>query len=210
MAGGDAEAQTGAVTAFPRLALFARYPVAGEAKTRLIPAVGCKRAAEIHRVLTERTIALLQEQRDCTVELFYTGAPESAFRNWLGEGFFLREQVEGGLTERLLAALDPVPVIFFGADTPDLAPSHVAAAVAALTTHDVVIGPADDGGYYLIGFRQPYRFLLTDMPWSTARVWPETLRRLDAHGVVPAMLEPLGDCDRPEDLVRWPWLIPST
>lgn len=191
-----------------RLALFARYPVAGEAKTRLIPAIGCRRAADVHRVLTERTLGVLATQRDCPIELYHTGAPAAAFRAWIGEGPVLREQVDGDLTARLLAALDPTPVIFFGADTPDLAPSHVAAAVAALATHEVVIGPADDGGYYLIGFSRPHAFLLTDMPWSTPEVLPETLRRLQTRSIVPAQLDPLGDCDRPEDLVRWPWLVP--
>ena len=191
----------------PRLVLFARYPAAGVAKTRLIPALGPEGAAALHRQLTERTLSLLLSS-GYPVELHYTGAAEAAFRDWLGEGFALVEQAVGGLTERLMAALDPAPVIFFGADTPDLAADHVAAAVAALETHEAVLGPAGDGGYYLIGMKSALPELLTDMPWSTERVMPETLARLAKLATAPALLDRLHDCDRPEDLARWPWLDP--
>jgi uncharacterized protein len=141
------------------------------------------------------------------VELHYTGAEEADFRAWLGEGFALVKQAEGDLTDRLIKALYPAPVIFFGADTPDLSNHHITQAIAALQTHAVVIGPADDGGYYLIGMKQPMPELLIDMPWSTDQVMPETLRRLAAKAIEPVLLDTLHDCDRPEDLARWPWLI---
>ncbi|MEP1422272.1 MAG: TIGR04282 family arsenosugar biosynthesis glycosyltransferase, partial [Erythrobacter sp.] len=133
-----------------------------------------------------------------------TGGQLAAFEAWLGPQVNFEEQVEGGLTERLLAFLGRAPVIFFGADTPDLSAAHVHMAMEGLTTHEVVIGPATDGGYYLIGMRAPYPELLTDMPWSTDQVLPETLKRLDALGIVPLLLERLSDCDRPEDLTLWP------
>lgn len=189
----------------PRLVLFARYPTAGAAKTRLIPALGAEGAAAIHRRLTERTVEILLASR-APIELHYTGANASAFREWLGGGFALVEQALGDLTARLLAALAPSPVIFFGADTPDLSAKHVEAAIVALKHKDVVIGPAEDGGYYLIGMKRAYTELLTDMPWSTNQVMPETLRRLAAMEIEPALLETLHDCDRPEDLARWPQL----
>lgn len=189
----------------PRLVLFARYPTAGAAKTRLIPALGPEGASRVHRQLTEKTLSVLQAS-GLPVELHYTGAELVDFRAWLGEGFTLVKQAEGDLTDRLMAALHPAPVIFFGADTPDLAAHHIAQAVAALETHPVLLGPADDGGYYLIGMKQPMPELLDLMPWSTDQVMPETLRRLAVKGIEPALLETLHDCDRPEDLARWPWL----
>jgi len=188
-----------------RLVLFARYPTAGACKTRLIPALGAAGAAELHRLLTTRTVAVLKAS-GAAVEVAYTGASAAEFATWLGPDVGLIEQVEGDLTARLLACLDPAPVIFFGADTPDLAPQHVEAAIAALDNHEVVIGPAEDGGYYLIGMRQPMPELLIDMPWSTEQVLPETLARLDQRGIAPVLLETLADCDRPEDLARWPEL----
>jgi uncharacterized protein len=189
----------------PRLVLFARYPTPGAAKTRLIPALGDKGAAKVHRQLTERTLNMLLSS-GYPVELYYTGAAEADFRAWLGNDFTLTQQAEGDLTDRLMAALNPAPVIFFGSDTPDLALLHIMAAVEALAQQDVVIGPAEDGGYYLIGMRQALPGLLTDMPWSTDQVMPETLRRLSVMGVEPVLLETLHDCDRPEDLPLWPWL----
>lgn len=188
-----------------RLVLFARYPSAGSCKTRLIPALGPAGAADLHRRLTERTVALLR-MSGAPVTVAFTGASEAAFAAWLGPDVLFVEQADGDLTARLLACLDPVPVIFFGADTPELAIRHVAAAIEALRNHDVVIGPAEDGGYYLIGMRMALPELLIDMPWSTERVLPETLKRLDNMGIVPILLDVLADCDRPEDLDRWPEL----
>jgi hypothetical protein len=189
--------------AMTTLVLFAKYPLPGFAKTRLIPAVGPEGAARVHRHLTQRTVQTLVASGH-EVEVRYTGASKHAFREWLGPGSGLVEQVEGGLTERLVDASRNSPHIFFGADTPDLTVPIVQAAVAALDTHDVVIGPAEDGGYYLIGTRVARPELLTDMPWSTAEVFPETMRRCDTSGLSVALLPALADCDRPDDLARWP------
>jgi rSAM/selenodomain-associated transferase 1 len=193
------------MTGDPRLVLFARYPVAGVCKTRLIPALGAQGAAALHRHLTERTIGVMRAS-GCKVTVAFTGACRDHFEAWLGSDVALIEQVEGGLTNKLLACLDPAPVIFFGADTPDLTSAHVEQAIAALQNHKVVIGPAEDGGYYLIGMREALPELLTDMPWSTDQVLPETCTRLGRLGITPVLLETLSDCDRPEDLLRWPEL----
>lgn len=193
------------MTADPRLVLFARYPVAGACKTRLIPALGAPGAAALHRHLTERTVRVLRAS-GCAVTVAFTGAGRAEFEHWLGSEITLVEQAQGDLTAKLLACLEPAPVIFFGADTPDLAPGHVEHAIAALQQRKVVIGPAEDGGYYLIGMRVALPELLTDMPWSTDQVLPETCARLDRLGIAPLLLETLSDCDRPEDLARWPGL----
>ena len=190
----------------PRAVLFTRYPMPGAAKTRLIPAIGAARAAEVHQQLTQRTVERLRAA-GVAIEIHFTGAPEADFVTWLGRDLSFVAQPEGDLTARLLAALDPAPVIFFGADTPDLEVHHIEAAVTALQSNEVVIGPAEDGGYYLIGVAKPHAFLFTDMPWSSDAVFPETCARLAARNIAPVILETLSDCDRPEDLPRWPWLI---
>lgn len=192
----------------PRLVLFARFPAAGACKTRLIPALGAQGAAALHRRLTERTVNTLRIAGQI-VTVAFTGADESEFAAWLGPHVHLVEQAPGDLSARLLACLEPAPVIFFGADTPDLLPRHVDAAITALLSHEVVIGPAEDGGYYLIGMRTALRELLVDMPWSTEQVLSETLARLARMAIVPCLLETLADCDRPEDLARWPDLVSS-
>ena len=188
-----------------RLVLFTRYPTPGSAKTRLIPALGTAGAAAVHKQLTERTLETLTQVNQ-PVEIHYTGDEAEAFARWLGPDQIYVPQVEGDLTDRLLKAIDPAPVIFLGSDTPDLSVRHVTAAIEALQNSDVVIGPADDGGYYLIGMARPYPFLLHDMRWSTEHVMPDTLDRLGQHSIGFEVLETLHDCDRPEDLKRWPWL----
>jgi uncharacterized protein len=194
-------------SAHPRIALFCRFPDPGRTKTRLIPAIGADGAARVHERLARRTCEVLKAGNPgYPVEVQFTGATAKAFRDWLGEGAEYAEQVAGGLTERLLAACEPTPVIFFGADTPDLTVAHVHAAVAALKNHEVVVGPAQDGGYYLIGISRPMPFLFTEMPWSTEQVLPQTLARLARHHIEPVLLDTLADCDRPEDLPRWSWL----
>lgn len=190
----------------PRLVLFTRYPVAGECKTRLIPAVGADGAAAIHRHLTEHVFGLLTKM-DCPVTLAYTGATETAFVRWLGTDATFTAQAQGDLTQRLMAFADSAPVIFFGSDTPSLSAEHVSAAIAGLHTHELVIGPALDGGYYLIGMREPLPQLLENIPWSTDQVLPETLRRAQQMGIDPLLLEPLSDCDVPADLPQWPALV---
>ena len=194
--------------ALPRLVLFARYPIAGQCKTRLIPAVGPNGAARIHKHLTERTVSLLR-QSGCPVTIAITGAGEAAFQEWLGDGLTYQQQVEGDLTVKLLPFAKQAPVILFGADTPDLNARLIDQAIDGLKHHRVVIGPAEDGGYYLIAMRDPMPELLVDMPWSTSEVLPETLRRLEQAGIEPLLLETLSDCDLPEDLVRWPELTRS-
>ena len=188
------------------LVLFARFPVAGECKTRLIPALGPEGAAALHRRLARQTAHLLRDASQPAI-VAYTGGDAQDFEEWLGSGLEFVRQVDGDLTDRLCAFLDRGPVIFFGADTPDLTAHHIEAAIQGLAHSDVVIGPAEDGGYYLIGMRHPLPELLIDMPWSTDAVFPETLRRLDTLGIEPVLLETLSDCDRPEDLARWPELL---
>ncbi len=190
-----------------RLALFTRYPTPGTAKTRLIPALGGEGAAALHARLTERTTAILRAAGHAT-EIHYSGGAPESWPRWLGSDLTYIAQAKGDLTDRLLAAIDPAPVIFFGSDTPDLAGHHVVAAISALDRADVVIGPAEDGGYYLIGIAQPYRYLFEDMRWSSEHVTPDSLARARQHNLRVALLESLADCDRPEDLARWPWLTP--
>lgn len=191
------------VTALPRLVLFTRYPDPGRAKTRLIPAIGAAAAASLHRRLTERAVATLRATGR-SIELRTTGADPNRFSTWLGDGLSPTDQGEGDLGERLHRAAALPPVILLGADVPDLQVWHLEAAALALETKPAVIGPAEDGGYYLLGLARPMPFLFDAMPWGTERVLAETMARLDRHGVPYVTLETLADLDRPEDLARWP------
>jgi glycosyltransferase A (GT-A) superfamily protein (DUF2064 family) len=93
-----------------------------------------------------------------------------------------------------------------GSDIPTLAVSHIEQAAALLRRGTVALGPAEDGGYYLIGLAAPAPLLFADMPWSTSAVLAETIRRLSANGILYGLLPILPDLDRPEDLERFPFL----
>lgn len=189
-----------------RLVIFTRYPTPGAAKTRLIPALGPDGAATLHRRLTERTVAVA---RAATIpfELWTTGADPAAFRAWLGD-VTVREQPTGGLGERLFAAAAPYPVIFIGTDAPDLVPAHLRAAADAVGTGRAVIGAAEDGGYWLLGLPEAVPRIFDGIAWSTETVFADTLERLRSAGHVPLRLPTLSDLDTPEDLARWPDLVP--
>ena len=194
----------GIMTVRPRLVLFARYPTPGRAKTRLIPALGPEGAAALHRRLTERTLATLRAT-GLPVELRTTGASAAAFRRWLGEVDCV-PQGGGHLGARMRRAAAAAPAILVGADVPDLGPEHLLAAAEALARTPVTIGPAEDGGYYLIGVAKPLPWLFAPMAWGTDSVRTTTLDRLARRGVGATLLEPLSDLDTPDDLKRWPGL----
>jgi uncharacterized protein len=189
----------------PCVVMFARFPEPGRAKTRLIPAIGPERAAALHRTLAERTLAMVR-QSGLPYVLRTTGAPPEAFTAWL-EDEAVMDQGEGGLGERLARAGPPYPTLFIGADAPDLTPALLLEAAAALGGNDAVIGPAEDGGYWLLGLARAVPGVFDGIDWSTERVFVQTCERLRKAGVEPAILPMLADCDRPEDLARWPDLL---
>ena len=189
----------------PRVVLFTRFPTPGEAKTRLIPAIGAEKAAALHRRLTERTLAVVRGS-GLPFEVRTTGAPPTAFADWLGDALCV-DQGTGDLGERLARAGPPYPTLFIGADAPDLTPGHLRHAADALGHAEAVIGPAEDGGYWLLGLARPVEGVFTSIDWSTDRVFAQTRDRLRQAGIEPALLPELADCDRPEDLARWPDLL---
>ncbi|NJC05867.1 hypothetical protein GGQ97_001660 [Sphingomonas kaistensis] len=186
-----------------RLVIFTRFPEPGQAKTRLIPALGPEGAAAVHRRLTERTLQAAR-QSGLRIEVHVTGARAAAFAEWLGDDLRLVAQTDGDLGARLQAAAAPTPVLFVGSDLPDLTAAHLVEAARQLDAGRTVIGPAEDGGYWALGLTGPADYLFSDMPWSTERVFALTVERLGRHGIEPVLLPTLADCDTPEDLSRWP------
>ncbi len=186
----------------PRVVLFTRYPTPGATKTRLIGALGADGAAALHRRLTERTLAVVRASR-LPFEIRSTGAPPAAFARWLGDVPVV-DQGNGDLGARLTAAGPLYPTIFIGADAPDLTAAHLLDAAAALTGVQAVIGPAQDGGYWLLGLARAADPLFQAMPWGTNQVFAETMARMGLLGIRPTLLPTLADLDRPEDLARWP------
>lgn len=196
-----------------RIILFTRYPEPGQVKTRLIPALGADDAALLHRRLTEHTLREAHRQRAAAIEVAWTGGDEPAMRAWLGLEVRLREQVTGDLGARMSAALraafdDGVrTALVAGCDCPDLGPETYEAALEALADHDLVLGPAADGGYYLMGMRAAAApalpALFTHMEWSTSQVLAHTIARARTAGLRIAQLATLEDVDLPDDLGVW-------
>ncbi len=188
------------------VAVLAKAPVAGFAKTRMIPALGADGAALLQQRLIERAAATAAAAGIGPVTVWAT--PDEAhpiFQALRARGFALERQGDGDLGRRMLAALAaaPGPCLVIGTDCPALACDHLRTAADILCGGaDVVIVPAEDGGYAVIGMRKPEPALFADMRWSTPGVMQETRRRLRRLGL--AWQEPvtLWDLDRPEDLAR--------
>jgi uncharacterized protein len=130
----------------------------------------------------------------------------AAVRRWLGDGPLYLPQRDGDLGDRMRRAFDDAfadgarRVVIIGSDLPDMNAALLRRAFDLLHSHPVVLGPSTDGGYYLLGMRQPRPELFDDMPWSTERVLDCTLHRLRGSGVTPALLQPLRDVDHASDL----------
>ncbi|WP_284124469.1 TIGR04282 family arsenosugar biosynthesis glycosyltransferase [Parerythrobacter aestuarii] len=188
-----------------RISIFCRWPEPGKAKTRLIPGFGAEGAAAIYTKLLAHTVEVVRAT-GIPFELRVTGASVEAFKAGLGEELNVVEQGDGDLTDKLSRVAPPAIVI--GSDCPGLTPQHLWAAHDTLATEEMVIGPASDGGYYLLGYNHDARYAFEDMPWSTDKVFEETLKRFVARGVRPAVMPELSDIDTAADLEDWPDFLP--
>jgi rSAM/selenodomain-associated transferase 1 len=189
-----------------RLAIFAKAPVPGYAKTRLIPLLGAEGAARLQERLIERALTVATEAVIGHVTLWCAPDAGHAFFRKAARRFDveLASQASGDLGARMLAAFQAAPghLVLMGADCPALTPADLRAAATALAQADVVIAPAEDGGYGLIAARQPIPELFGDMPWGTgdvARLTRERARRCDLTLVE---LPTAWDVDLPEDILR--------
>ncbi|HEV2444661.1 MAG TPA: TIGR04283 family arsenosugar biosynthesis glycosyltransferase, partial [Candidatus Sulfopaludibacter sp.] len=209
---------TGTQDALPaqRLILFTRYPVAGRAKTRLIPALGAEGAARLQRRLALRAVRAaeaLQCSGGAALEIHVSDADEARVRHWLGDRFQIRPQVEGDLGHRLAAAFDQSfrsgskATAIIGSDCPELSAAVLCEAFARLRDWPVVFGPTKDGGYYLVGMRQPVPELFCGISWGSSSVLGESLRIIEQLGLRAALLPVLEDIDRPEDLSVWSRIV---
>ncbi|MBI1991815.1 MAG: TIGR04282 family arsenosugar biosynthesis glycosyltransferase [Candidatus Omnitrophica bacterium] len=194
-----------------RLLVFLKYPSLGRVKTRLADAIGDEAACSVYRACVELTLERLGAWRaEATLCVEPPDALERT-RAWVGPGvgWALRPQSGGTLGERLAEATAHAfaqgaqRVIAIGTDSPWLTAEAVDAAFAALGQADLVLGPTEDGGYYLIGLSRPAPDVFADISWSTSTVYQETLAKARALGL-PVQTLPLGyDVDRLEDLQRF-------
>ena len=201
------------------VAILARAPVPGHAKTRLIPALGAEGAARLQSWLIQHTVAKALAAGVGPVSVWCTGDRHHPAFNFYDQEdrIHLRTQPEGDLGWRMLWAIresaGPGGVVVIGTDCPALTPTHLRQAAERLQYCDSVIFPAEDGGYVLIGMRKPIRQSLEpvfeQIDWGSDRVMAQTRERLTMSGGTWDESTLLWDVDRPEDLPRLFALCPE-
>lgn len=191
--------------------VFAKAPVAGFAKTRLIPALGAQGAALLAQHLLAHAVAAAVQAQLGPVELCVTPKMDHAvFAQLRAEhGVALTLQGEGDLGARMDRALTRAlvnhrQVVLIGTDAPALGSDMLRSASEALKTADAVFVPALDGGYVLVGLRAPAPELFKNMVWSTATVMQETRERALVCGMCVVELAAVADIDEPSDLCHVP------
>jgi rSAM/selenodomain-associated transferase 1 len=198
------------------LIVFLKHPEPGAVKTRLASALGAETAAALYRALAEGVLEATVPRSGEYETLVFFDPPEAAeaMRAWL-PGVRLRPQCVGDLGARMTAAFARAfergarRAAIIGTDAPGVTRETVAGALAALDDADVVVGPAEDGGYYLLAFCVPHPELFEDVAWSTPAVLEETLARAATAGLRVRELPRLRDVDTLEDVrAEWPRLRP--
>jgi uncharacterized protein len=192
------------------LCIMAKAPEAGQVKTRLCPPLSPDDAAELYRCFLLDKIAQAREVTGAEPILAYAPARAAVLFEALAPGFTLLAQRGADLTARLVAVCDEIfgtgcdAAILIDSDTPTLPTERLESAVAAMSdgAQDLVLGPSEDGGYYLIGLRRPRPKLFEGMRWSTPTVLEETLRRARALGLSSTRLPAWYDVDTAADLAR--------
>lgn len=197
--------------------IFSRYPQPGITKTRLIPELGTEGAARIQRFMTERIVRRaisLARERCLSLFIYYTGGSSRLMRQWLGSDLDYLQQQGDDLGMRMRRAfLDSRErgaerSIIVGSDCPALQNNLMVEALNILQTDSLVLGPAVDGGYYLIGTNtglpaEKLARLFTAIPWGTPEVLPATMERAAQAGITPVLLQQLHDIDLPNDLAHF-------
>ena len=192
-----------------KLIIFTRYPILGKTKTRLIPVLGEEGATKLHRQLTEKTISTVEKlfyYHPLSLEISFAGGTKTLMKNWLGDAFIYEPQPDGDLGERMAIAFQKSfecgyeKVIIIGTDCPTLKHKILREALEKLNQKELVLGPAEDGGYYLIGLRHFIPQLFENISWGTSSVLEQTNTIALSLNLSIAYLPILADIDRPEDL----------
>jgi uncharacterized protein len=193
------------------VAIMAKAPQPGQVKTRLCPPLSHREAAQLYQCfLVDKITQVNVLSRAAPVVSYSPEESESLFKDLTPPHFRLIPQRGDDLGARLLFTFNQLfrqgytQVVVIDSDTPTLPTAYLEQALTLIAAreNDVVLGPTEDGGYYLIGLRQSHRELFEQMPWSTPQVFPETRRRSARAGLTVACTESWYDVDTPEDLAR--------
>ncbi|WP_447043131.1 TIGR04282 family arsenosugar biosynthesis glycosyltransferase [Vreelandella sp. H-I2] len=194
--------------ALPHLHLLAKAPLAGQAKTRLAPLLGNQGAANAHAELLRHCVANACQALPAENVTLWTALDHAhpLFIELHEQfGLTLKRQPNGDLGARVRHALNhtPGPAIVMGSDCPSITSALITACAQQLTRHEVVILPAEDGGYGLIGTQRDYPDLFEGIPWGSHQVLNATRQRIETLGLRAVYPTIIWDVDRPEDWQRW-------
>lgn len=198
------------------LLVFARAPIPGHAKSRLIPRFGAHFAAALQQRMTERALDAAVRSEAGAVSLWCTPSVRHPFFAACRAAYrlTLESQRGPGLGERLRHAHDRMfaayrALLIVGTDCPALSAEHLRTARTELRSHDAVVIPAEDGGYVLLGLARPCPAAFEGIDWGSDRVLAQTLQRLREAGRSCRVLAPLWDVDRPQDIERLAASLPE-
>jgi rSAM/selenodomain-associated transferase 1 len=190
------------------LIIFIKNPEKGKVKTRLAQTVGAEKALAIYKALLGHT-RRIAEVLPCQRYLFYDQYINKK-DDWSNRKFHKLLQASGDLGKRMATAFQTVfeknqSVVIIGSDCASLNPGIIEEAFEKLASFPYVIGPAMDGGYYLLGMQRFTPELFQNMPWSTADVFPTTIERIEALDATYHLLPKLSDIDYEEDWEKFGW-----
>jgi rSAM/selenodomain-associated transferase 1 len=198
------------------IVVFARAPEPGQAKTRLIPALGPLAAARLQANMTRHALASACRANVGEVQLWCSPQAQHPHFQECATRFRVTLHTQHGadLGERLQHAHDSAfarcdRVLIMGTDCPALIDSVLREAACDIARHDALIIPAEDGGYVLLGLSRPCKNAFHAIAWGSAQVCEQTLQRLEASGLAPCVYGPLWDVDRPDDLARLETFAPE-
>ena len=199
------------------LIIFARSPVPGQTKTRLISALGEKGAAQLHISLIRHTLKTALRSQFCNVELWCTPSINHPFLEDCSYKFAVKLCVQSGddlgqrMQHAMQSALDRYPfAVIVGSDCPLLSTDILNKAYSVLQGgKDAVLGSSEDGGYYLLGARKHHPDLFSGIQWHTNNVFKQTRQRLDSFGWYWDELQELWDVDVPGDIEKLKGIMPE-
>jgi hypothetical protein len=197
-----------------RLLIFCKAPIDGQVKTRLMPVLGARGARDLHQTLAQEVINLCRSAALAPVQLWC--APDTADDFFISSGLSLHQQHGADLGERMnhglttaLAEPGVTSAIVIGTDCINLDAAYLLQACLRLQDHEAVLGPAEDGGYGLIGLHQSTPAVFSQIAWSTDTVCADTARHFNRAFQHWALLSLLWDLDRPADLLRYQQQLPQ-
>jgi len=190
------------------LIIFLKYPQAGKVKTRLARDVGAQRAAEFYSQMSKTIIENVLDTDSYRTIIFYDPPErENEIRSWLGSkqcpitpqtGESLGDKITDAFTQVFSSGADKAVII--GTDCIDVTSKTITQAINSLNNTDIVLGPAEDGGYYLLGLKRHIPEIFQEIDWSTNRVLAQTLEKIKEKKLKYELLETLKDIDTLEDL----------